>query len=124
MGYGFPPRHNLVNFSNLPIIIRIEFLRSMPVSLLTDSEIAQLNLSLPNWQCLDGKLKRVWKFDDFSQAFAFMVRVALLAEVMGHHPNWSNVWNLVTIELTTHDLAGLTNLDVEFAEKINQISGD
>lgn len=93
----------------------------MPVSLLTNSEVAQLNLSLPNWQCVDGKLKRAWKFDDFSQAFAFMVRVAFLAEVMGHHPNWSNVWNLVTIELTTHDLAGLTNLDVNLAKKINQI---
>jgi 4a-hydroxytetrahydrobiopterin dehydratase len=93
----------------------------MPASLLTDSEISELHLVLPDWQYLKGKLKRKWKFDDFSQAFAFMVRVALLAEAMGHHPNWSNVWNIVTIELYTHDLAGLTNLDVEFAKKINKL---
>jgi 4a-hydroxytetrahydrobiopterin dehydratase len=93
----------------------------MQASLLTDSEISELYLVLPDWQYLKGKLKRKWTFNDFSQAFAFMVRVALLAEAMGHHPNWSNAWNVVTIELYTHDLAGLTNLDVEFAKKINKI---
>ena len=48
-----------------------------------------------------------------------MVRVAFIAEAMGHHPNWSNSWNLVTIELITHDLGGLTNLDIKLAQQIN-----
>jgi len=91
----------------------------MAATLLLASEIEQLASILPDWEFLDGKLKRQWRFNDFPQAFAFMVRVAFIAETMGHHPNWSNSWNLVTIELITHDLGGLTNLDIKLAQQIN-----
>jgi 4a-hydroxytetrahydrobiopterin dehydratase len=95
------------------------FFTFMTATLLPASEIEQLENLLPDWEFLDGKLKRQWRFNDFPQAFAFMVRVAFIAETMGHHPNWSNSWNLVTIELITHDLGGLTNLDIKLAQQIN-----
>ena len=68
-------------------------------------------------------LHRELRFADFSEAFGFMSRVALAAEAMGHHPNWSNVWNRVTIDLVTHDLGGVSSLDRTLAERINAIAG-
>lgn len=62
-----------------------------------------------------------FKFKTFSEAFSFMTRVALAAEKMGHHPEWSNVYNKVTITLTTHDAGGLTQKDVDLAEKIDRL---
>ncbi len=62
-----------------------------------------------------------FRFKDFSEAFGFMTRVALLAEAAGHHPEWSNVYDKVTITLTTHDAGGLTAKDVELAEAIDQL---
>lgn len=62
-----------------------------------------------------------FKFKTFSEAFSFMTRVALAAEKMGHHPEWSNVYNKVTITLTTHDAGGLTDKDVDLAEKIDRL---
>ncbi len=91
----------------------------MTATLLPASEIEQLANLLPDWEFLDGKLKRQWRFNDFPQAFAFMVRVAFTAESMGHLPDCSNSWNLVTIELITHELGGLTDLDIKLAQQIN-----
>jgi 4a-hydroxytetrahydrobiopterin dehydratase len=71
----------------------------------------------------NDKLRRQVRFADFSEAFAFMTRVALAAEQLNHHPEWSNVWNRVTIELTTHDTGGLSNLDVELAGRIDALLG-
>lgn len=62
-----------------------------------------------------------FRFRDFSEAFSFMTRVALLSEAAGHHPEWSNVYNKVTITLTTHDAGGLTAKDVALAEAIDQL---
>jgi len=62
-----------------------------------------------------------FKFKDFSEAFGFMARVALLAQAADHHPEWSNVYNKVTITLTTHDAGGLTKKDVELAAQIDQL---
>jgi 4a-hydroxytetrahydrobiopterin dehydratase len=62
-----------------------------------------------------------FKFKDFSEAFGFMTRVALLAQAADHHPEWSNVYNKVTITLTTHDAGGLTEKDVGLAEAIDQL---
>lgn len=62
-----------------------------------------------------------FKFKDFSEAFGFMTRVALLAQAADHHPEWSNVYNKVTITLSTHDAGGLTEKDVELAEAIDQL---
>ena len=71
----------------------------------------------------DGRsIERVIDFRDFSEAFAFMSRVALRAEQLDHHPDWRNVWRRVEIRLSTHDANGLTRLDLELAEFINRIA--
>jgi 4a-hydroxytetrahydrobiopterin dehydratase len=94
----------------------------MAPSLLSSEAIASLAAALPAWQVGEGRLRREFRFADFSEAFGFMSRVALAAEVLGHHPEWSNVWNRVTIELTTHDSGGLTGLDQALAERIDAIA--
>ena len=86
---------------------------------LTPAEIEQLERQLPGWSLVDGKLHRELVFSDFNAAFGFMTRVALIAEAMGHHPEWRNVWNRVVIDLTTHDTGGLSNLDQQLAQRIN-----
>ncbi|MEB3259328.1 MAG: 4a-hydroxytetrahydrobiopterin dehydratase [Cyanobacteriota bacterium] len=90
---------------------------------LTAAEIQELAATLPAWTLENGRLRRRFTFVDFSAAFGFMTRVALVAESLGHHPEWSNVWNRVTIALTTHDLGGLSNLDVELARRIDALAG-
>ncbi|WP_297110438.1 4a-hydroxytetrahydrobiopterin dehydratase [uncultured Devosia sp.] len=67
-------------------------------------------------------IAREFKFKDFSEAFAFMARVALLAEKAGHHPDWSNVYNKVSIHLTTHDAGGLSEKDIELARRIDALA--
>ncbi len=75
------------------------------------------------WQEQNDKLRKTFKFKDFSEAFAFMTRVAMLAEIHGHHPNWSNVWNVVNIELTTHDVGNkITEKDRKLAKAIDGLS--
>lgn len=75
------------------------------------------------WTEEDNKLKRTFKFDDFTTAFAFMTRVAFLAESHAHHPNWSNVYNTVEIELTTHDAGNkVTDKDRKLAKAIDQLN--
>ncbi len=88
---------------------------------LTPAEIDQLEQQLPGWSLVDGKLHRELVFSDFNAAFGFMTRVALIAEAMGHHPEWRNVWNRVAIDLTTHDTGGLSNLDQQLAQRINAL---
>ncbi|MBN3581689.1 4a-hydroxytetrahydrobiopterin dehydratase [Algoriphagus aestuarii] len=74
------------------------------------------------WKEEDNKLKRTFKFADFQEAFAFMTRVAFLAEAAQHHPNWSNVYNQVTIELTTHDEGNtVTEKDYSLAKAIDSL---
>ncbi len=79
-----------------------------------------------NWsQTPDGKkLRRTIAFRDFRGAFAFMSRVAGIAEELNHHPDWSNSYNRVDIELTSHDEGGLTERDIELAEAINRVLSD
>jgi 4a-hydroxytetrahydrobiopterin dehydratase len=71
-----------------------------------------------------GSINRVFNLRNLSEAFAFMTRVALVAEKMDHHPDWSNVYKTVDITLNTHDAGGLTALDMELARKINRIFGN
>jgi 4a-hydroxytetrahydrobiopterin dehydratase len=85
--------------------------------------IAALATELPNWSLVNGKLHREFRFADFSAAFGFMTRVALAAETLGHHPEWSNVWNRVSIDLTTHDTGGLSSLDRDLASRIDRFAG-
>lgn len=74
------------------------------------------------WKEEDNKLKKTFKFKDFQEAFAFMTRVAFLAEGMQHHPNWSNVYNTVEIELTTHDSGNtVTKKDHALAKAIDEL---
>ena len=91
----------------------------MKEKLLAAQELISLKEELPNWEVQQTRLRRQWHFKNFVEAFGFMVKVALLAETMNHHPEWSNVYSTVTIELTTHDLDGLTYRDVQLAKAIN-----
>ncbi|MCU1353933.1 MAG: putative pterin-4-alpha-carbinolamine dehydratase [Acidimicrobiales bacterium] len=80
------------------------------------------DLQVPEgWSTVDGKLHRELKFGDFSEAWGFMSRVALVAEQMQHHPDWSNSWNRVVIDLQSHDVGGLTDRDVTLATAINAL---
>lgn len=76
------------------------------------------------WTTTDDRLRREFVFADFSEAWGFMTRVALEAEKQGHHPDWSNSWNTVTIELTSHDAGGVTDRDRNLATIIDGIFGD
>ncbi len=87
---------------------------------LTQPEIDELLSQRRNWSIEDDKLTRVLKFKDFVEAFAFMTQVALIAERMNHHPEWFNVYNTVRIQLTTHDVGGLSARDFELAERIDE----
>jgi len=88
---------------------------------LSEAELAAALKKLPGWSMTQGKLHRVFEFKDFSAAFAFMTRVAMAAESMNHHPDWSNSWNRVTIELMTHSAGGLTPNDTGLAARISEI---
>jgi 4a-hydroxytetrahydrobiopterin dehydratase len=76
------------------------------------------------WELADGRLRRRFAFADFSEAWAFMSRVALLAEKHDHHPDWSNSWNSVTIELVSHDAGEVTERDRRLAEAIGALVGE
>lgn len=82
-----------------------------------------MSLAVPEgWIHDNDRLKREFKFNDFQEAFAFMTRVAFLAEQQNHHPNWENVWNTVSIQLCTHSAGNVvTEKDVALAEAINGI---
>lgn len=88
---------------------------------LTPREIAKALKPLASWSVVNGKLHKEFKFKDFKLAFGFMASVALIAESMDHHPEWSNVYNRVVIELVTHDLGGISTMDVMFAESVEKL---
>ena len=95
----------------------------MSVEQLSESERAEALDALDEWDFDDGRdaITRNFVFADFSEAFAFMARVALRAEKADHHPEWSNVWNRVSILLTTHDAGGLSHRDIDMAEAIDAL---
>lgn len=84
---------------------------------------AALPGALPEWTLVEGRdaIRRAFRFRDFSEAWGFMCRVALLAEAQDHHPEWSNVWNRVEITLATHDAGGLSARDVRLAQAIDRL---
>lgn len=92
---------------------------------LTDEERTSLAADLPHWALVTGRdaLERTFRFKDFNAAWGFMARVALLAEKLDHHPEWSNVYNRVTIVLTTHDAGGLSARDLALARAIDAVAG-
>ena len=76
------------------------------------------------WAVVDGKLHRELEFNDFVEAFGFMAMVALLAEKANHHPDWSNSYNKVVLDLVSHDKGGITDRDHDLAAKINKALGE
>ncbi|BDX07010.1 4a-hydroxytetrahydrobiopterin dehydratase [Planctobacterium marinum] len=85
--------------------------------------LGQLNKSsnVP-WKLVDGALQKSFKFNDFSEAFAWMTQVAITAEKMDHHPEWFNVYNKVDVTMVTHDANGITQLDFDLAAKMDSFA--
>ena len=77
---------------------------------------------LPGWMVVNEKLHKEFQFENFNQAFGFMTRAAMEIEKMNHHPEWFNVYNRITIELTTHDAGGITKNDVSLARILNSLA--
>jgi 4a-hydroxytetrahydrobiopterin dehydratase len=97
----------------------------MSIARLQSSELDAACASCPEWRydsAAGGSLSRTWHFKDFSEAFAFMTRIAILAEKLDHHPEWSNVYNKVSITLSTHDAGGLSTRDIMMACAIDRLS--
>ena len=90
-------------------------------SLLDKNELNSFTENNPSWITDTQTIKKEFKFNNFIEAFGFMSKVALLSEKMDHHPNWQNTYNKVTIELTTHDMGGITTNDIKLAESIDKL---
>jgi len=86
---------------------------------LSGNELDEIVRNMKGWELKDEKLQKSFKFTNFVEAFGFMTRIALEAERMNHHPDWSNVYNNVTIKLSTHDAGGITDYDIKLAEIID-----
>ena len=93
----------------------------MSVEKLADDQIEASLKELSGWELKDGKLHRSLRFKNFVQAWGFMTQAAILAESMDHHPEWSNVYSRVIIDLTTHEAGGISRLDFELAKKMNGV---
>ena len=91
---------------------------------LTDTERAELLPALDGWSMVEGRdaIQKRFAFKDFNAAFGFMTRVALVAERMNHHPEWTNVYRTVDVTLSSHDAGGLTRRDVELAQRMDQLA--
>lgn len=89
---------------------------------LTDDEIAAALGALAGWERSGDRLVRTFTFGSFVEAFGFMAGVALIAERLFHHPEWSNVYGTVEVAITNHDAGGLTELDVEFCRRVNALA--
>ena len=88
---------------------------------LSQEEVSVKLKELDGWSVMDKKLHKEFQFDSFNQAFGFMTRAAMEIEKMNHHPEWCNVYNKITIELTTHDAGGVTENDINLAKILNSL---
>ncbi len=88
---------------------------------LTPEEVAERLATVPEWSMVDGHLHREFTYANFTEAWAFMNRVAPIAEQLDHHPNWSNVWNSVVIDITSHDSGGPTERCFALAKGIDGV---
>ena len=88
---------------------------------LSQTDIDEELKNLPGWSVVNEKLHKEFQFDNFNQAFGFMTRSAMEIEKMNHHPEWFNVYNKITIELTTHDAGGITKNDLNLAKILNSL---
>lgn len=91
---------------------------------LDESEINDRLKNTPGWQLVDGKLHRELRFPNFASAFGFMTKIALAAEAADHHPEWFNVYNRVVVDLSTHDVGGISEKDFALAGVIDRNAGD
>jgi 4a-hydroxytetrahydrobiopterin dehydratase len=89
---------------------------------LSQIDIDEQLKDLPGWSIVNEKLHKEFQFESFNQAFGFMTRAAMEIEKMNHHPEWFNVYNRITIELTTHDAGGITKNDVNLARILNSLT--
>jgi len=89
---------------------------------LSSEQISDQLKNLPGWTVKDEKLHRDFEFGDFNQAFGFMTRAAMEIEKMNHHPEWFNVFNRLSVDLTTHDAGGITQNDIELARILNALA--
>ena len=89
---------------------------------LTETEIAEALAALPGWSVDGGKLHRQFQFKNFVEAFGFMASTALVAESMNHHPEWSNVYHKVVVDLVTHSIGGISNFDLELARMMETLA--
>ena len=90
---------------------------------LTDQQIAEELESLKGWSLTGTKIQREYKFKNFVEAFGFMTRAAIVAESMNHHPEWFNVYNKVVVNLMTHDVGGISDLDFKLARRMDELVG-
>ena len=88
---------------------------------LSEEDINEKLQGLPGWSISNGKLHKEFTFETFNQAFGFMTRAAMEIEKMNHHPEWLNVYNRLTVELTTHDAGGITQNDINLAKILNSL---
>ena len=88
---------------------------------LSETEITEELKKLEGWAIKDNKLHKEFQFNSFNQAFGFMTRSAMEIEKMNHHPEWFNVYNRITVDLTTHDAGGITNNDINLARILNSL---
>jgi 4a-hydroxytetrahydrobiopterin dehydratase len=88
---------------------------------LSEAELAKELEAIPEWQIREGMLHRDFKFSDFAETFAFMTKVALLSEKQDHHPNWSNAYNKLSIDLFTHSLGGISQKDFDWAHSVSKL---
>jgi 4a-hydroxytetrahydrobiopterin dehydratase len=95
----------------------------MAAKKLTEAEVKERLGEIQGWALQGGKLHRAFECKDFAAAFGNMTQVALVAEALNHHPEWFNVWNKVVIDLNTHSVDGISELDFKLAGKINEIFG-
>ena len=88
---------------------------------LSDEQIKTELTELSGWSVINGKLHKDFVFDDFVEAFGFMTRAAIHIEKMNHHPEWFNVYNKISVDLTTHDAGGITQNDISLASTLNSL---
>jgi len=91
---------------------------------LSEEEVAARLPGIPGWEVRDGKLHRLFKFKNFTEAFAFMTACAMEAEKLDHHPDWRNIYATVSVDLWTHDVNGITDLDFKLALTMNKLASN
>jgi len=97
----------------------ILFMSQIKYKKLSENELDETIRAMDGWNLKDGKLQKSFKFSNFIEAFGFMTRIAFEAEKINHHPEWSNVYNSVSIKLSTHDVGGITDYDIKLAKIID-----